>query len=110
MPQLKSKETRAVRYSLDVPPLMMTYRPKRRPDIRTRVVDGETIVLDRGDEFVHQFNKTATYIWDRCNGHRTPDEITFDLCEVFDVDFPTARKDVLATVEQLRRSKLLEGP
>ena len=108
MSRLKNKETRAVCYSVDVPPLMMTYRPKRRPDIQTRVVDGATVVLER-EEFVHQFNKTASYIWDRCNGHRTPDEITYELCEVFDVDFPTARKDVLATVEQLRRAKLLEG-
>ena len=88
---------------------MMTYRPKRRSDILTRVVDGTTIVLDREEEFVHQFNKTASYIWDRCNGHRTPEEITYELCTVFDIDFPTARKDVIATVEQLRRAKLLEG-
>ncbi|HEY7218001.1 MAG TPA: PqqD family protein [Candidatus Binatia bacterium] len=108
MSQVKNKEPRVVCYNLDVPPLMMTYRPKRRPDIQTRVVDGQTVVLDPGEEFVHQINKTASYIWERCNGHRTPEEITCEVCEVFDVDFPTARRDVLATVDRLRRSKLLE--
>jgi hypothetical protein len=104
----KTKETRSVCYSADVPPLMMAYRPKRRRDIQTRVVDGQTIVLDRGEEFVHQINKTASYIWERCNGRRSPEEITCEICEVFDIDFPTARKDVIATVDRLRRSKLLE--
>ena len=65
-------------------------------------------MLDRREEFIHQFNKTATYIWERCDGLRTPDEITDELCQAFEVDYPTARRDVLATVETLRRSKLLE--
>jgi hypothetical protein len=85
-----------------------TFRPKRRQDLRTRVVEGEMVVLDRREEFVHQFNKTASYIWERCNGLHTPDEITEELCREFYVDFPTARKDVLATVETLQRSKLLD--
>ena len=85
-----------------------TFRPKRRPDIFTHVVEGETIVLDRREEFVHKFNKTASYIWERCNGRRTPDQITFEICHAFEVDFPTGRRDVLTTVEKLQRSNLLE--
>src|SRR5262245_28640412 len=84
------------------------FRPKRRADVRTRVVEGETVVLDRREEFVHQFNKTASYIWERCNGLYTPDEITYDLCQVFDVDFSTAHRAVLVTIEKLQQSKLLE--
>jgi hypothetical protein len=82
--------------------------PKQRSDIRTRVVDGETLVLDRREEFIHQFNTTASYIWERCNGHCTPDQISHELCEAFDVDFHTAHMDVLATIETLRQAKLLE--
>ena len=93
--------------NLDAPRSSML-RPKRRPDIQTRLVEGETVVLDRREEFIHQFNKTATYIWERCDGLRTSDEITHELCQAFEVDYPTARRDVLATVETLRRSKLLE--
>jgi hypothetical protein len=85
-----------------------TFRPKRRPDISTDVVEGEMVVRDRREEFVHQFNKTARYIWERCNGLQTPDQITYEVCGAFEVDFSTARRDVLATVEKLQRSKLLE--
>jgi len=89
-------------------PTAKNFRPKRRADVRTRVVEGETVVLDRREEFVHQFNKTASYIWERCNGLYTPDEITYDLCQVFDVDFSTAHRAVLVTIEKLQQSKLLE--
>jgi hypothetical protein len=89
-------------------PAEKPFRPKRRTDVRTRVVEGETVVLDLREEFIHQFNKTASYIWDHCNGINTPDQITYDLCQAFDVDFPTARRDVLATVEKLQQSNLIE--
>ena len=84
------------------------FRPKRRADVRTRVVEGETVVLDLREDFIHQFNKTASYIWEHCNGLSTPDEITNDLCQAFDVDFSTARRDVLAAIEKLQQSKLIE--
>ena len=107
MQESKATEPRTTQGNLDTRRSLML-RPKRRPDIRTRLVEGETVVLDRREEFIHQFNKTATYIWERCDGLRTYDEITHELCQAFEVDYPTARRDVLATVETLRRSKLLE--
>ena len=85
-----------------------SFRPKRRTDVRTRVVEGETVVLDRREEFIHQFNKTASYVWECCNGLYTSEEITHVLCQVFDVDFTTAHRDVLVTVEKLQQAKLLE--
>jgi len=84
------------------------FRPKRRSDVRIGVVDGETVVLDRREEVVHQFNKTASYIWQRCNGLCTPEDITDGLCQVFEVDFRTAHRDVLVTVDKFQQAKLLE--
>lgn len=83
-------------------------RPKRRADVRTHIVDGETVVLDRREGLIHQFNKTASFIWELCDGSRTFDELSRELCEIFEVDFATAQRDVQATVETLRRSRLLE--
>jgi len=84
------------------------FRPKRRTDLRTRVMEGETVVLDRREEFVHQFNKTAGFIWDLCDGRRTAEEIAGELCEAFAVDAPTAHRDVLAVIERLEKAKLLD--
>jgi hypothetical protein len=84
-------------------------RPKRRTDLRTHIVDGETVVLDRREGLIHQFNKTASFLWELCDGSRTFEQLTQELCEVFEVDFATAQRDVHATVETLRRSRLLEA-
>ena len=91
------------------PPPAFALRPQRRPDIRTRVVDGETIVLDRREEFVHQLNKTASYIWERCDGRYSPAEIADEVCAAFEVDHRTALRDVLDIVEELERRKLLQS-
>jgi len=63
--------------------------------------------MDRREELIHQFNITASCIWECCDGLHTPDEIIYQLCDTFGVDFPTAQTDVLATLEKLRRAKLL---
>jgi hypothetical protein len=87
---------------------MASNYPKRRSGVNVRVVEGETVVLDRQKGLIHQFNQTASYIWDRCNGKLTALEIASQLAEVFDVDPQTAGKDVAAIVEQLHKLNLLE--
>ena len=82
--------------------------PKRRSDVRVRVIDGETVVLDRKRAKVHQLNRTASYIWSRCDGKAAIEEIVHQLAESFDVDPETAARDVMAAVWQLRKLNLLE--
>ena len=80
---------------------------KRRPDIRTRLVDGELVVLDREEGLIHQLNKTATYIWEQCDGEHTAAAIASRVCEVFEVDESTALSDVLEILNRLRDLNLL---
>ena len=65
-------------------------------------------MLDRREGRIHQLNKTASFIWELCDGSRTFDQLAQELCEVFEVDFATAQRDVESTVQTLRRSRLLE--
>jgi hypothetical protein len=74
-----------------------------------RIVEGETVILDRPGGLIHQLNRTASYIWDRCDGQSTLVEIGQQLVEAFDVDAKTAADDVAAIVGQLRRLNLLES-
>ena len=83
-------------------------RLRRRSDLRTQVVDGEMIVLDRQQGLVHQLNKTASYIWEQCDGQRTAAEVASQLCENFEVEKPTALNDVLEVLKTLQDLKLLE--
>jgi Coenzyme PQQ synthesis protein D (PqqD) len=84
--------------------------PRRRSDISARVVVDETVVLDLGAAQIHQLNATASFIWDRCDGHYTVVEIAEKLTGSFDVDCETARQAVQATLRRLDELGLLAPP
>jgi hypothetical protein len=81
---------------------------KRRGDVTARVVADECVLLDRDAGLVHQFNLTASFIWDRCDAWSTVEEIAARMAERFDVDPGVARVDVAAVVRQLLDLNLLD--
>src|SRR5215475_8639255 len=87
---------------------MSAHYPKRRSGVHVRIVEGETVILDRREGLIHQLNRTASYVWDRCDGQSTLVDIGQQLVATFDVDANTAVDDVAAVVEQLRRLNLIE--
>ena len=82
--------------------------PKRRTNVSSRTVEGETVVLDRSNEQIHQLNQTASYVWERCDGASTRQAIAQQLAETFAVDGATATRDVTAVVAQFHTLHLLE--
>jgi len=86
----------------------MTDRPKARPDLETRTVDDETVILDRDGERIHQLNATASFIWDRCDGERDATAIAAELAEAFGVEPDQTVKDVSEIVLQFSALGLLE--
>ena len=82
--------------------------PKRRTDINSQVVEGEAIVLDRHHELIHQLNLTATYIWERCDGKASIEDIAVQLAETFAVEAETALNDVVRVMRDLQHLQLLE--
>lgn len=82
--------------------------PKRRLDVGARLIDGEAIVLDRQAGLVHQLNRTASYVWERCDGHSTVTDIAHQLAHAFDVDPTVAIHDVQMIIRQMHDSHLLE--
>ena len=75
-----------------------------------RIIEGETVVLDRHGGLIHQFNQTASYIWERCDGKSTVAEIARQLNEGFDVHPTTAADDVVVIVRRLQELNLLVSP
>ena len=88
-----------------LPPL--TACPKRRPDVISRLLDGEMLVLDRRAELIHQLNQTASFVWERCDGQFTLSDIAHQLVHAFDVDPNVAARDVSAMIIQLQELHLL---
>jgi hypothetical protein len=82
----------------------------RRRNVNVRVLDGETVVLDRRRRRIHQLNVTASHVWARCDGRHSVREIAEDLAGAFEVDRPIAERDTAALLEQLARAGLLEDP
>lgn len=91
------------------PPQLTACCPLRRSDVRMRIIEGETVVLDRHGGLIHQFNQTASYIWERCDGKSTIAAIAQQLAEAFDVHPETAANDVTVIVQRLQELNLLES-
>ena len=68
----------------------------------TRIVDGEIIILDRAAGRVHQLNRTASYIWNVCEGRSAP-EIATEMAARFDVIPDMVLNDVQTTLSDFRR-------
>jgi len=82
--------------------------PRWQSDLSVRVVDGETVILDRQGGLIHQLNHTASIIWQQCNGTSTITDIVHQLSQEFDIDSEAARQDVLTILGQLRQLSLLK--
>lgn len=96
------------RPSEDVLPPTLDSCPKRRLDLSVRVVEGEAVVLDRQGGLIHQFNRTASQVWDRCDGSHTVLQMAEQLVEAYDVELATAVTDGIAIVRQLHTLTLLQ--
>jgi hypothetical protein len=83
--------------------------PTRRQDVASRLVDGEMVVLDREHGFVHQLNRTATLVWEQCDGEHTAAQIASQMCENFEVDRSTALNDVVKILNELRKLALVRN-
>lgn len=82
--------------------------PRRRLNVIARQVDGETVVLDRQAEVIHQLNQTASYIWALCDGQLSIAGIADQLAQEFAIEPTVAAQDVRVLVEQLQALQLLQ--
>jgi coenzyme PQQ biosynthesis protein PqqD len=65
------------------------------------------IAIKQAEEKVFKLNKTATYIWEHCDGKKTVGELIKRLCAEFDVDEATAQKDAVEFIEKMKDKQLL---
>jgi hypothetical protein len=80
---------------------------QRRSDVRVEDVAGETLVLDDQAGQIHQLNRTASFVWGRCDGKTSVDEIVALVTAEFEVHEKVARNDVVDVIRRLCELKLL---
>jgi len=64
---------------------MDTNKPLQKKGILSRVIGEETMLYNPDAGFVHIINKTAAFIWNLCDGCRSPKEMADLLHEAYEV-------------------------
>ena len=75
-------------------------RVSQHPDIASRTIDGQEVVVVPATRKLQILNEVATRIWELCDG-RSVAEITDAIVQEFDVDASEARRDALELVEDM---------
>lgn len=82
--------------------------PQKKPDIISREVEGETVLLNEENEEIHQLNHTASFIWKCCNGENTVDDIVKLLHDEFHTESIDIRNDVINIISSLKKLNLID--
>ena len=68
--------------------------PLRSPNLASRVLNGEVIIMNPLDSSLFSLNETATAIWLAADGHSTLRQIVErHICPQYDVEFDQALRD-----------------
>jgi hypothetical protein len=82
--------------------------PLRAPNLASRVLLGEAIVMNPADSSLFNLNETATAIWLAADGRTTLRQIVErDICGDFEVDIEEAISDAEGLLSDLSRHGIL---
>jgi PqqD family protein of HPr-rel-A system len=83
-------------------------KPKVREGLTIVELDGEAVVYDEETTELHHLNRTATIVFDLCDGTTTMAEMAADLSAVFGVPVHEVEPQVRALIRRFRKVDLLE--
>lgn len=79
----------------------------RTSDISARTIGGETIVLDLPRSQYFAITGVGSRVFQLLSEDRSLDDLVATIVGEYDVDEPTARRDVTSFVDRLRQAQLL---
>ena len=88
--------------------MIIGMRPIRQTDTTIQEVGSELLVLNQQQESLNQLNSTAAWVFARCDGSRTLDELLAELMQTYDVTHELARQDLLSVLRELADLGLIE--
>jgi hypothetical protein len=80
---------------------------RRLRAVTFREVDDELLLLDTEWNRIHQLNKTASFIWRKCDEVASATELAELLAKEFDVEQDVALRDVGDMLDRLRALDLI---
>ena len=81
---------------------------KQCPELTTQSVDDEVLILDLKNDKIHQLNPTARFIWSKCDGSNSENDLAKILIEKYNIDLDTAANDVSRVLKELQTLALIE--
>ncbi|MCJ8277740.1 MAG: PqqD family protein [Bdellovibrionales bacterium] len=79
---------------------------KKNPNTPWQTLAGETIIIDPTQQYSHEMDNTATFIWNRLDGDHTLEQIVDALCAEYSVARELAQEDVVEFIELLSQKGL----
>ena len=79
----------------------------KNKNIPWRLIDNEAIIVDIKEGESIYLNEVAAFIWNSIDGENTVKEIIEHICDNFDIDIETAKKDTFNFLETLLEKKLI---
>lgn len=80
----------------------------RARGVASVLINGQAIIFNAGS--LHHLNRTATIVWECCDGTADLDTIVAELAAAFSIDLDKARSDIGSTVAELAAMDLLVPP
>ena len=86
-----------------------TAKPRTRPNLAERIIDGEALIVNAEAGEIVVLNETGAFIWPLLDGTNDLAAIVRRVCDHFDVEAGSARADVDAFLDALAlRGALVE--
>jgi len=85
-----------------------TVQIKARPDVLSRILDGEAVLLDLTSGTYFGLDEVGSEIWALIAEGTTVQAIQRKVTELYDVDDATARKDLEALVAEMQERGLVD--
>jgi len=85
----------------------MTFLRRRLNAVTTRQVEQDLLLLDIESDRIHQLNRTASFIWQKCDEATSAEDIARSLAEEFDVEELVALRHVTEALSRLRALNLV---
>ena len=84
--------------------------PRRHAEATSRNVDGEEVIMLPHAGFVHVLNETGAFLWAHMDGQHTVEEIARAMTDDFELEYATARDDILTILQQLESKQMVVAP
>jgi PqqD family protein of HPr-rel-A system len=89
---------------------MPARKPKVRSDLTVVEMEGEAVIYDEANGQIHYLNRTATIVFNLCDGTSTVPEFAGDIADAFSLSPEEVERQVRTLIRSFRKAGFLDEP